>query len=49
MTCPKCGNFMQEVSRWQMAPYGGWKCPSCGLQISKKTTSKRFKWLRWHI
>lgn len=37
MTCPKCGKTMNEISKWQMAPYGGWCCPGCGLTISKKT------------
>ena len=41
MNCPNCGTGMNEVSRWEMAPYGGW-CPSCGLKIAKKTSSKMF-------
>ena len=45
MNCPNCGTAMEEVSKWQMAPFGGWVCPSCGLKISKKTSykCKRFK------
>lgn len=39
MRCPSCGAEMNEVSKWQMAPYGGWECPNCGLKISKKTSS----------
>lgn len=40
MTCPKCGSKMEEVSKWKMAPFGGYKCPNCNLCISKKTSSK---------
>lgn len=48
MNCPNCGTAMEEVSKWQMAPFGGWVCPGCGLKISKKTSSRyiRFK-CRW--
>jgi transposase-like protein len=40
MKCPSCGETMNEVSKWQMAPFGGYECPSCGLKISKKTSDK---------
>lgn len=43
MSCPNCGTTMDEVSKWEMAPFGGWKCPSCGLTISRKTSSCRYK------
>lgn len=43
MTCPNCGATMDEVSKWEMAPYGGYKCPSCGLKIAKKTSSRKFR------
>lgn len=45
MKCPNCGNDMEEVNKWQMAPFGGWLCTSCGLKISKKSSSRcmRFK------
>lgn len=41
MNCPSCGTEMNVVSKWRMAPYGGWECPKCGLKISKKTSSGR--------
>ncbi len=40
MTCPSCGTTM-EFNRNQ-GPFGGYKCPSCGLQIDKKTS----KWVK---
>lgn len=40
MTCPKCGSEMKEISKWEKAPYGGWKCPNCNLEIPKLTSSK---------
>ena len=43
MKCPNCGNEMKEVSKWEIAPYGGWKCEGCGLTIAKKSSSKTGK------
>ncbi len=40
MVCPNCGKWMEEVSKYYIAPYGGYKCPECGLVIAKKTTSR---------
>ncbi len=40
MNCPKCGASMTEVSKWEMAPFGGWKCPVDGFTVSKKTSVK---------
>lgn len=40
MNCPSCGSTMNSVSKWEMAPYGGWKCPGCGLRIPKLTSGK---------
>lgn len=47
MTCPECNVAMEEVSSYYIAPYGGWKCPSCGRVISKKTSSKILFFLKW--
>ena len=41
MRCPNCGSEMKEVSKWEMAPFGGYECPDCGLKISKKTSGKK--------
>lgn len=38
MTCPNCGTTMNEVSKWDMAPFGGYICPECNLHIAKKTS-----------
>lgn len=43
MNCPSCGTKMDEVSKWELAPFGGYKCPSCGLTVNKKTSSKTYK------
>ena len=45
MNCSNCGTGMEEVSKWQMAPFGGWVCPSCGLKISKKSGARYFKFM----
>ena len=49
MNCPSCGTQMKEVSKWEIAPYGGYKCPNCSLTISKKTTSKTYKIIKMSI
>lgn len=46
MRCPNCGKEMKEVSKWDMAPFGGWKCEGCGLTISKKSSDRVFKRMR---
>ena len=46
MNCPNCGTTMEEVSKWEMAPFGGWVCPYYGLKISRKTSS-RYRMLRY--
>lgn len=33
--CPSCSGIMNEVSKYELAPYGGWICPKCGRKVCK--------------